>query len=197
VHWLAPPNHVELVNYFLLPTRLDALGAGVLIAVLYSRKDQLWHTAQRLSVPVCLLSLFVLLLMLAGKSDPKSQLFGYTVCAVLYASLLVITLSPNAWTKMMQYRFMQWAGRVSYSTYLVHPILLVLVFGGRTPVIENFSDVTRVCVAAALSLLSASLMYALIEKPVQQVGHELFRYTKSSVAACLPLTSDTFASEKP
>lgn len=177
---LAAPSRVQLINYFLLPTRLDALGVGVIIAVLYSRKDRIWHNVARFSTPVCLVSLFVLILMLQGRSDPRDRLFGYTVSAVLYGALLVITLSQGKWTRLMEMKFMQWAGRISYSTYLVHPIVLMLVFGARMPIIESFEDVVRVCVAGALSLLLAWLMFISVEQPAQKLGHELFCYGTSS-----------------
>lgn len=116
---------------------------------------------------------FVLLLAVLGYSShqflfPHSHTFLSDPILVLSLSLLVIAAANGM--RVFLSRPVRWLGKVSYSLYLVHVPLLLLV--------------TRLCYARlpfwgiwlltiALSLAVSALLYSFVEFPLQQYGRRL------------------------
>ena len=86
------------------------------------------------------------------------------------AILIVLAIEAPKFRGFLNKPIPQWLGRISYSIYLIHvPIMLVLVrvLIGRVP----FGIVVAVVVAA--SLATATLMHILVEAPAIKLGHRL------------------------
>ncbi len=86
--------------------------------------------------------------------------------------LIVLCLSSPAAKRILSHSVLHWLGRVSYSLYLTHVIVLVslvhLLFG-KMPLLLILS------LAFVLSLIVAELMCRLIELPAQRMGKRMAR----------------------
>lgn len=130
--------------YVLLPTRMDALAAGAMLAVC-ARWPEAWPTMcrwlSRLALPACLV-LAVLFGRLHGlpNDGPLVQLFGFPAVIVIASTIVALAVGPE----LGHQRRSRWAhpalrfvGRYSYGMYLWHlPIVVFLsarVFPGGRP----------------------------------------------------------------
>jgi peptidoglycan/LPS O-acetylase OafA/YrhL len=86
------------------------------------------------------------------------------------ALVIVFALEIPTVTVFLEGKVAQWLGRISYSLYLIHvPVLLVLfpLLLGRMPL----SLAALIAIAASLS--AATVLYILIEAPAIELGHRL------------------------
>lgn len=96
------------------------------------------------------------------------------------AALVVLAIEIPRLRAFLNEPIPQWLGRISYSIYLIHlPIMLVVVppLIGRMP----FGFVVAAVLAAALA--AATVLHALVEVPAIKLGHRLTRRTTSPVTA--------------
>ena len=96
----------------------------------------------------------------------KAVDWGVTVGAI---GLVIVTVNHTAVRRVLMSPVAQWLGGISYSIYLVHlPILLVLVHGW-----PGLSKVTMFALYVGLTLGTAWLFYRLIERPSTQAGRRV------------------------
>ena len=88
------------------------------------------------------------------------------------AMLIVLAIESPGLRALLEEPIPQWLGRISYSIYLVHlPLMLVVVplLIGRLP----FGFVVAIVMASALT--AATLMQILVEAPAIKLGRRLTR----------------------
>ncbi|MHB0938038.1 MAG: acyltransferase family protein [Armatimonadota bacterium] len=89
---------------------------------------------------------------------------------ILLVSLVLLVISAANGERIFMTRPAQWLGKVSYSLYLVHIPLLVLwtrLFYQRIP----FWGIWIITIAT--SLLLSAVLYATVERPLQQLGRRI------------------------
>ncbi len=153
--------------FFLLPTRLWELGAGVLLYLILSRRTGgSAGTASDLAPALALLLAASLVVLAAVGADPGHFPFPWAVPAVGFA--LVVLTAVVLWPESLMVRLLSlppmiYLGKISYSLYLAHFGIVVLfrwTYGLETA--EN-----RIT-AALLSLALAMASYYLIEAPIRR-----------------------------
>jgi peptidoglycan/LPS O-acetylase OafA/YrhL len=100
--------------------------------------------------------------------------------AVVFALfLLSVLVSPT--TRLAGFLALPWMrelGNMAYSCYLLHPIVLCLVFRiwcGADPRLDSFADLAPLGVAAVGALLASWLSWRFFERPILAMGRN-FNY---------------------
>ena len=159
----------DWVEYYSLPTRMDSLLIGAVIALipLPSKKLARWGLA--VTVPI------YMSLVIVGHSSfflsPPIAVAGYTVLAVLYGSLLVLALhSGTLAQKVFTLAPLRFLGKISYGLYLWH-----YLFSAQAEKLNlrlqaaihpaALASLSVFAVTFGLSILVALASFHLIERP--------------------------------
>jgi peptidoglycan/LPS O-acetylase OafA/YrhL len=158
--------------YAFLPCRMDTLAIGAALAIVLRKVG-----AARLQGPAaavflvttCSLITICVLRHSVDRSDPTMAVWGYSLTAVGYGSLLV--LSMGVLSGVFSFSILRMFGRYSYGIYLYHfPLTAVLeplkpIIIGR---LNSLSMGSAVYLAACLgiNLLVAALSFRFIESPI-------------------------------
>ena len=160
--------------YYLMPSRMDSLFLGVLIAWAARQESVPWlfrPMVLRVIAGGSGAAIVALIFANLKAFDPVMAIAGYTTVAVCYGSLFALAVQlkepdhPSIWLRPLAL-----FGLCAYSLYLFHmPILVALSeeFGPSLPTIG--SSFVIVCAIAWLARI-------LIEKPCIALGHRLLKY---------------------
>jgi peptidoglycan/LPS O-acetylase OafA/YrhL len=165
LHWHVNPWWM----YQSLPTRMDALFAGALLALIP-------RPSLRLSRIVALSSLLVLACLISrGHSffflSPAIQGIGYSALALLFASAVAMSLHPSTMVhRICSWPVLRFYGKYSYGIYLWH-YLLSEQFGALSLWVQRHfmtplaASVASVGLILLCSTLIAVVSYKAIESP--------------------------------
>ena len=163
----SPFLHDHTAIYYLMPFRMDLLAAGAVMAVLWRKPGDLvmWR---RWGLGLTGSGLAVLLLctrfLPAFRADSNTIIFntvGYSLICCVAAGLIAFTLgSEGGWyANVMAWRPLRWVGTISYTGYLSHVAICVIV----TP----FSSlILNRALAFAIVLAYGSVSWFFLEKPI-------------------------------
>ncbi|MEO5943126.1 MAG: acyltransferase [Ferruginibacter sp.] len=176
--------------YVLLPCRMDAISFGILVAWLNINYNislivKKYYLAILTCIAIVIGACFFLYLKYQGMGITRNSLFAF-----VFSCLIIIALGkPNSYySKILSNRLFAWIGKISYSLYLFHYLIIGIVnnIGGR---FFNTHEInTRIGLAIAsffLSLLFSWIVYTFLEKPTVALGKR-FNYTsklKNSMAS--------------
>jgi peptidoglycan/LPS O-acetylase OafA/YrhL len=172
--------------YRLMPCRADALAIGMLLAYAW-RTESIRKSI--LDKPLRLYLVFLVLLAGMGAiwwrypnpNDAITQSVGYSLIALFYAVLLIISIGFRSGpiAKFMRWGLLREFGRISYCLYLIHLVVGYFCFGFFTRSIIHFSDWR----SGSVGLLSLAVAYGLcrmswtyFENPLVQRGHR-YKFT--------------------
>jgi peptidoglycan/LPS O-acetylase OafA/YrhL len=169
-----------VVNYVLLPSRMDTLLLGVGLAVLVRSPAIEWLAPRRRWLTVLLVAEGLLLLPLRTIPVEALALWGYTALAAFYATLVLrVRLGAGEWWgAVFRSRPLVYLGTVSYGLYLVHQVASGALHGaffGRPPRITTLAEGAVTLLALALTLLVCELSWRFFERPIVEWGRR-FRY---------------------
>jgi len=176
----------RLVNpiggYVLLPSCLDSLAIGVLIAMLIRFRYQ-WIAGRERVIRRAALACALAWIGYECLPNPQAIRLAFVVhsgdAIVFGAILLAILVSPKArFSRLLSTRPMRGLGNMAYSTYLFHPILLCIVFRlikHSDPELNRAGDLPVIAAAVAATLILSWTSWRLFEKPLVAVGHR-YRY---------------------
>ena len=161
----APPHAI----YFWLPFRMDTLAAGALIALLWPDLRERLQAPSRVRATVAVAAvasaLSVAVLVWLGRhgittyySTPMGNVLIFEATLIIGVSLFLTALL-GVGKRFLDLKPLLWIGRISYSLYLIHMTLLLVLPGAHH------------LIAAAASLAYAVAMWFLIEKPLISTGH--------------------------
>jgi peptidoglycan/LPS O-acetylase OafA/YrhL len=185
--------HPEIYTFVLLPCRIDTLLIGVLCA--YGMRQERFRSwlsknQSRLYQLLCILLAGAGYLTVCA-NDPYSfemAFWGYSWMALLYACLLLIIVGAkeDVIVKFMHFSPLRNLGIISYSVYLMHVPINILMHGlilGREVSITNFLDGVVTFMALGVTLLLAILSWRFFEKPIIKWGHSFSYSGKSRIAS--------------
>ncbi|MBK8502993.1 MAG: acyltransferase [Saprospiraceae bacterium] len=165
-HWKATPYHLGLMMLgILFRYEMDGDRSEVRIfkASLSSRTIFFSQLILVLAVPLFMLIRF----FIAGFDDYTSDAIAYLAGIFLFISGAYFWKKPPAFMVLM--------GTVSYSLYLLHPV--VMHFVGHllhwVPALDGGHLMLYLAATSALTIGIASLSYNWIEKPFNRLGHRL------------------------
>jgi peptidoglycan/LPS O-acetylase OafA/YrhL len=170
--------------YMLLPFRMDTLAAGALIAIMWPELQKTLNSTPNLKWVIggscaAVIAMALLSIRYLGRhgftTDSNTAMgnFGvYEATLAIVASIFIVALIGIG-KKVLSSWPLMWLGRISYSIYLIH--LTALYLAPKSSAFMTF------VAAAAGTLVYATAMWFLVEKPILNAGHPR---TKELVTAC-------------
>jgi peptidoglycan/LPS O-acetylase OafA/YrhL len=178
--WLVSTFGPSTAVYVLLPTRMDALTTGALMATFFEEPTE-WAQARRAALPVAAITIAVLGLIFFQESSvhPSGRLMqmaGYPALSLLGAAAVVSAVSaPSASVQGWLWNLspLRFLGRYSYGLYGWHPFVIAflrhrVVAPSAFPTIAGShlpANALATVVALALSIAVALLSWFLVERP--------------------------------
>ena len=175
---LAHPENAFL-SYVMTLSRLDGLAVGGMIAWVYSNTgahDWLIEHKKWLRPLLYFLLLSVPLLAFGIASDISAHMFiwGHTFLTVLYGSTLVCVLELAVCSNrsVLKSQALTYIGKISYSLYLFHPMVLATVFliADRPQKFNAPVDGALAVLALVLVVIGCGFLYESLERPLQALG---------------------------
>lgn len=146
-------------------TRADAILAGCILGMVrHPQLDEQRHRDALREVSIAALCLGVLVATLLWRTEVFRHTWRYTLQAFALLPLIDLAVTRAHWRtfRWLEARPLVWLGRRSYGVYLVHHVVL-LGMAREWPAAPGW----RLGVAAlVVSLLSAALLFSLLEQPV-------------------------------
>jgi peptidoglycan/LPS O-acetylase OafA/YrhL len=148
-------------------TRASELTAGCALAVLLHTRSGLLDRLAPVLRPAGVVALIVIVLLAATTDyDPPWLLHGgYGAMSLVNATLVMSLLAPGPLTRALAWAPAAAIGRLSYSWYLVHwPIILIL-----TPDRTGLQSWALLTLKVVASLAVAVLLHRAVEQPLRRV----------------------------
>jgi peptidoglycan/LPS O-acetylase OafA/YrhL len=158
----ADPEANSVYVYYSTLTRCDGLAAGALLAL--AQRSAMWlPVVLRWAKPAAIVALLVLVVtaLFTGHlraSDPPVQVVGLSALAVLFGSVLALTLanSSGSLARLFATRPLRSLGRCSYAAYVIHfPIGYLLARSAFVP--ELFPRMAGSAMPGQMVVLVASV----------------------------------------
>lgn len=168
-------NRLSFARYYWLAPRLWEVAAGGLLYLLPQIKSQ---AARRVMWVVSIAAIVVLSLFKFKYVEPAYA------AAVAATAALVCYAPEGAWRKLLANRFMVYTGKISYSLFLVHWLLIAFTvyIGGQ----ELTLAVSLAIIAASYAL--AALLYRVAESKPARLAPTLVSWA-CLVAVCAAVVS--------
>jgi peptidoglycan/LPS O-acetylase OafA/YrhL len=174
-----------MAGHVLLPTCVDSLAAGVLVALLV-RDHYSWITAKKRQIRWGTVACLLAWIGYQYMPNPQAIRLAFILRsgnAIVFAGvLLVILMHPkSAISRFLATQPMRQLGNMAYSTYLFHPILLCVAFRvmtGHDPELNGSSDLPALAAALLSTLALSFLSWRIFERPLLSVGHRYAYQTK-------------------
>jgi peptidoglycan/LPS O-acetylase OafA/YrhL len=148
-------------------TRASELTAGCALAVLLHTRTDLLERLSPLLRPAGVVAVGVIVLLAATTDyDPPWLLHGgYGAMSLVNATLVMSLLTPGPLTRVLAWAPAAAIGRLSYSWYLVHwPIILIL-----TPDRTGLQSGALLALKVVASLAVAVILHRAVEQPLRRV----------------------------
>ena len=164
--WLTPaePLDEQWATYIEPGSHLFYFVAGVALSSLLVAGRRLTAGQAALATAACIL-VYLALAAVDGRADNVVAVTGWrwaAYSAVCIALVGVVALTPGQLPGAAHAAF-SWLGKVSYSVYLLHPVVWLYTQAGLQ---WTDSEIPTVIVALPLSLVAADLAYRLVEAPL-------------------------------
>lgn len=173
---LPPPLlHMELF-YRSLPTRLDALLIGGLIALLLRGPEEtllrryrrpLLAAASALFLALYLVSTKALALSFSGSASNWIGVFGFTLIDIFAAALILECIHPGSQLgSLLSWKPLRALGVVSYGFYVYHDLLHDVYSDWAHRLSAQYTYPLTLLIAFMTTLLIAALSYRFLERPL-------------------------------
>lgn len=135
---------------------------------------RLWQGGRVASAPWSAIVLLALagILAITALTPPRHRL-DYAIVLLMAPLILGLAQSGGLLVRLLSSRAMVYLGEISYSTYLVHGLVIVLLEKTvrRSDFLQSLKDADGLSVllpaAIALSLLGGALLFHIVEKPAR------------------------------
>jgi len=160
--------------------RLDGLAMGGLIACAFNNPPSTkWLRANLVGLRRAMLVSFVVLLFVRRDSGSLMAYIGHTILNLCSALVIVNILlhlgSTSVWMHTLRSKGFRFLGRISYSLYLFHPIILATAFlvTGYPKSLAGWPQVLVLICSFLLSLFLCHLLFDRFEKRLIDLGRKM------------------------
>jgi peptidoglycan/LPS O-acetylase OafA/YrhL len=171
-----------IANSVLLPMRVDALSAGIIVTLLLRNYSGAVERRLRLIrwTAVTAGCLWFLFPALPPSISVRMGFLNDSTSAVAFGLFIlnVLVAPPRPLARVLSTAPARLLGNMAYSTYLFHPILLCVVFRamrGVDPRLNTISDLTPLTLAFVLTLACSWISWTRFEAPLLARGRR-FQY---------------------
>jgi peptidoglycan/LPS O-acetylase OafA/YrhL len=187
--WSAPDARAYMTAiYYPTWTRLDGLLAGVAAASIRLFRPAWWRRLTRRPDLVLLTGLAAIVLSMVLFDDQIAGLwgavFGYPLCAVGCASLVIAGSTSTSWIGRRAVPGAAMLAAGAYSLYLTQKIAFHLVMVDLIPS-YGATGYVRLCVALLAAAVMAAALYWLVERPFLRLRDRIDG-SRSTVIAPVP-----------
>ena len=167
--------HTWVPQYVLLPSRMDGLSLGFLVAYAYSGNYLFIHKIKLAKLLGILLTAVVITSAILLWRFHDLGVGKHTLFAVAFSILLIFSLIFNnsLYCRLLRNKLLGWIGVISYSLYLFHYAILGLAYhvAGKNGIgIHTYSDIGISLLAFVISIGFSWLVYKLLEQPMVKIG---------------------------
>jgi len=153
----------------LLPSRMDLLLGGVILAYVWQKNVDL--TRYLLTFRIIPLVALVMLLAVSAAAPDKDAflILSPTLASIGITSFIVAVLLGAPEGRRYRWPVLVGAGKISYALYLVHQPISALLHGlilNSVPDIGNLSQIAVTCLAFATSVAVAASSWRWFEQPI-------------------------------
>ncbi len=160
--------------------RLDGLAIGGLIACAFNNPQWTkWLKTNLVVLRRAMLWSFVMLLFVRRDSGSLMAYIGHTtlnLCSALVITNILLHLgSTSLWMHALRSRSLLFLGRISYSLYLFHPIIIATAFllTGYPKTLSGWPQVFLLIGSLMLSLFFCHLLFDRLEKKLIDFGRKI------------------------
>jgi len=160
--------------------RLDGLAIGGLIACAFNNPQWTkWLKTNLIGLRRAMLWSFVMLLFVRRDSGSLMAYIGHTtlnLCSALVITNILLHLgSTSLWMHALRSRSLLFLGRISYSLYLFHPIIIATAFllTGYPKTLSGWPQVLLLIGSLMLSLFFCHLLFDRLEKKLIDFGRKI------------------------
>ena len=144
-------------SFYMMPTRLWQIGAGIIAYLLVSRSDQFIYLQK---IPIILPIIILLSILGFGHYQP---LLAHVAVTLITALILGILWFNHSKPNILNFSVPVYIGKISYSLYLWHWPFIVLAKH------TVGTSITVVCICLVLTFIFAIASYHLIEQPARHM----------------------------
>ena len=160
--------------------RLDGLAVGGLIACAFNNPDWTkWLRENLVGLRRAMLCSFVMLVFVRRDLGSQMAYIGHTVlnlCSALVITNILLHLgSTSVWMHTLRSTCLRFLGRISYSLYLFHPIILATAFlaTGYPKTLAGWPQVLLLISSFMVSLFFCHLLFDRFEKSLIDLGRKI------------------------
>jgi peptidoglycan/LPS O-acetylase OafA/YrhL len=160
--------------------RLDGLAVGGLIACAFSdTRSFAWLRKHNALIMRVMVTMVVLTFFLVKRtSGAQMAYFGHTFLTILFGLVIINVLlnlgSSARWMRILRSKPLLFLGKISYSVYLFHPLVLAsaFLFAGLPKTLSGVEEIALLISSLALTLFLCNLMFNKIEQPLIAMGRK-------------------------
>ncbi len=175
-----------LAGYVLLPSQMDALAVGSLIALAVTDEANRARLVSFAPWVVGLSAAVILLIAVRSRAfymtDFWTQTVSFSLYPLLFGGLLVLAIvwQTSGWAALLRIPFIRTVGRYSYAIYLLHlPILIGMNMIGLSWMVQRSAgllpQVAYTGILLMASLAAGWLSWSLLEQPAQRLKRRFER----------------------
>ena len=150
--------------YYGLDTRAFSLLVGALLAI-FTQCDFNFTLKKTVNDVIGIISLVVICLIVSNVAGYDEILYkgGYLVTSLFTAFVILSILRTNSFlSKFLSIPVIDWLGKLSYSIYLWHYPIIILISGGKK------SSLLIMFVEILLTLIMSVISYYIVETPIRK-----------------------------
>lgn len=179
-YYTNPNISFNIPAYVLLPCRMDAISIGIIIAIIHSNIGLEVFIAKYKNKIIFSFVATIMVCIFLFIANEDLGIIKNTLFALFFGCLLMFAIGlPNSfYAKILSYNWLVWIGKISYSLYLFHYLILGVVKTVAFTFICNETSQTLFVIsilALSFSILFSWLVYKYLETPCVFFGKK-FKY---------------------
>lgn len=174
-HYTNPAVVFNIPAYVLLPCRMDAISVGVFIASINSNKSLQIFAKQYIRQIYAIMACIAVVCVVMFTLYQDIGVIRNSLFAIFFGCLIILGIGlPNSlYGKLLSINWLTWIGKISYSLYLFHFLILGIFKNIAFEYVSYTSSIVlfiTTILALSFSFLFSWLVYKYLETPAVLLG---------------------------